>query len=209
MSPENKTARTVKTLIRVGRALRDSPPETDGSAAPGGGLGSVARRAAERVTRDPRLQGAAAQFQELRAGASARADQRLETLIGEARARRGQTPPDEVAALLDRRRQERDARLERGRARQALLAHGQNDEQRRVLTLVAAATPWAGGEAAPVRYTALLDGLAPGGSAAAEMAIHRALWTLAEARVLAVSPHGLITAVQTLPPALPAALPGT
>lgn len=207
MPPESKTARTVKTLIRVGKALRDEPaPEAEDRR---GGLGEAARRAAQRVALDPRVRGAAAQLQELRAGASARADQRLETLIGEARARRGQTPPDEVAALLDRRRQERDAKLERGRARQALLAHGQNDEQRRILALVAAATPWAGGAAASVRYTALLDELAPGGSPAAEMAIHRALWTLAEQRVLAVSPHGVITAVQTLPPAPPAALPGT
>ncbi|THF85060.1 hypothetical protein E7T09_18655 [Deinococcus sp. KSM4-11] len=203
MPTENKTARTINTLIRVGRALRDPEPE----AAPGAaGLGDAARRLGTRALGSARVQGLGAQVQELRAQAAARADQRLETLIAEARARRGETPPDEVALLLARRRQERDEQLERVRARTALLAQGETPEQRAVLTRVAAVTPWAGGETGALRYTQLLDDLAPKGGAVAEMAVHRALWTLAERRVLAVSPHGVVTAIPTLT-AVPDALP--
>lgn len=207
MPNENKTARTIGTLIRIGRALRDPEPGAN-PASDAAGLGEAARRAGTRALGSARVQGLSAQVQELRAQAAARADERLEAVIADARARRGQTPPDEVARLLARRRQERDEQLGRIRARTHLLAQGDTPEQRAILTRVAAVTPWAGGEASPLRYTQLLDDLAPKGGAAAEMAVHRALWTLAERRVLAVSPHGVITAIPTLNTG-PDVLPGT
>ncbi|WP_295816306.1 hypothetical protein [uncultured Deinococcus sp.] len=207
MAPENKTIRTLGTLIRVGRALRDPEPTTPDPAARVAGLGDAARRLGSRALDSARVQELGTQVQELRASAAARADQRLEALISDARARRGQTPPDEVAALLARRRHEREEQQQRVRARAELLAHAGTPDERRVLTRVAAATPWAGGEATTLRYTQLLDDLAPQGGAVAEMAVHRALWGLAERRVLAVSPHGVVTAVPTLT-AQPDALPG-
>ncbi len=189
-----------KTLLRVTRALR----EPAASAEEGGSLSDAARRAARSALNDPRVQGAAGLVRDrteavrLRVGEGA--DRSLERLIGESNARRGGSTPQEVAELLEGRRRERDARTHRALARQELLARAENAEQRRILTLLAGATVWAGGtlEAGPLRYTGLLDRLAPGGSAEAEMAIHRALWTLAERRVLAVSPHGVVTAVQLL-----------
>ncbi|MBB6016203.1 hypothetical protein ACFP9V_14080 [Deinococcus radiopugnans] len=191
---------TLNTLIRVTKALRE--PE----ARPGesGGFRETARRAAQSALNDPRVQSAAglvrdrAEAVRIRVGDTA--DRNLERLIGEARARRGEATPDEVAAVLETRRRERDARIRRALARQELLNRAETPEQRQILTLVAGVTAWAGGspEAGPLRYTALLDRLAPGGSAEAEMAVHRALWTLAERRVLAVSPHGVVTAVQLL-----------
>lgn len=212
MSPESKTVRTLNTLIRVGRALRDPHPDSgtpDEPAGMAGSVGRAARRVAGKVSHSPRVQEVAQQLQELRSEAGVRADQRLQALIEEARARRGQIPPDEVTGLLQRRRQEREEKLAQARARQQLLAQAQNDAQRRVLILVAASTSWAGGEASSLRYTQVLDQLAPGESPAAELALHRALWTLAERRILAISPHGVVTAVQTLPPASPASLPGS
>ncbi|WP_102127997.1 hypothetical protein [Deinococcus planocerae] len=157
----------------------------------------AARRLAEGVRQNPRVQEAAAELrgraEELRETARARADGHLERLI-ESRAGRGEALPDEVAALLERRRREHEAQAARRWARQELLALAETPEQRRVLGLVAGATLWAGGTEAELRYTTLLDRLAPSGEAQAEMDIHRALWTLAERRVLAVSPHGVVTA---------------
>lgn len=202
MTPENKTARTLRTLVRVGRALRE---EAAPSAGPTPGLREEARRAAgqaaERLAHSGRVQRLTQGWQDLRAAAAERADQRLEEVLARS------AHDDEVARLLAQRRQEREDQAAKARARRALLAHARTDEQRRVLALVAAVTPWAGGEAAPLRYTEVLDRLAPGGGAAQEMAVHRALWTLAEARVLAVSPHGSVTAVPTLDVG-PEALPG-
>lgn len=200
---------SLKTLIRVTKALREPEP------APGsdGGLRGAARRAAEAALNDPRVQDAAGKVrertQQWRAQAGESADRRLEQLIGEARARRGDGTPQQVAAVLEQRRREREARVARVRARQAVLDRAETPQQRRVLGLLVAVTPWAGGsaQAGPLRYTAVLDRLAPDGGAEAEMAVHRALWTLAERRVLAVSPHGVITAVQQLDQA-PLALPG-
>lgn len=189
-----------KTLLRVTRALR----EPDSEAGDGGSLRAAARRAAASALNDPRVQGAAGLVRDraeaVRTRVGEGADRNLERLIGDARARRGEQTPDEVAALLETRRRERDARLRRIQARQELLDRAETPEQRRILTLVAGATVWAGGtaEAGPLRYTTLLDRLAPGGSAGAEMAVHRALWTLAERRVLSVSPHGVVSAVQLL-----------
>ena len=189
-----------KTLLRVTRALRE-PDATPDSA---GGLRDTARRAAQSALNDPRVQGAAGLVRDraeaVRSRVGEDADRHLQRLISESRARRGEETPDEVAALLETRRRERDARLRRVQARQQLLERAETPEQRRILTLVAGATVWAGGasEAGPLRYTALLDRLAPSGSAEAEMAVHRALWTLAERRVLSVSPHGVVSAVQLL-----------
>lgn len=198
MSPRRPT---LNTLIRVTKALRE-PDAAPGEG--GGGLRETARRAARSALNDPRVQSAAgavrdrAEAVRLRVGDTA--DRNLERLIGDARARRGEDTPDEVAAVLEQRRRERDARIRRALARQELLGRAENPTQRQILTLAAGVTAWAGGspEAGPLRYTALLDQLAPGGSAEAEMAVHRALWTLAERRVLAVSPHGVVTAVQLL-----------
>ncbi|MFK7600851.1 hypothetical protein ACI3L1_01430 [Deinococcus sp. SM5_A1] len=192
-----------KTLLRVTRALRE--PDSNSSSTEGSSsLRDTARRAAQSALNDPRVQGAAGLVRDraeaVRSRAGEGADRHLERLISESRARRGEATPDEVAALLETRRRERDARIRRVQARQQLLDRAETPEQRRILTLVAGATIWAGGtaEAGPLRYTTLLDRLAPGGSAEAEMAVHRALWTLAERRVLSVSPHGVVTAVQLL-----------
>ncbi|GBF08026.1 hypothetical protein DAERI_210022 [Deinococcus aerius] len=184
----------LRTLIHLATRPDPSEPEDDRPR----GVRAAARRAAETVLQAPQVQDRAASLkeraQELRAAARSRADQHLEGLIESAAARRGESTPSEVAALLARRRREREEQAARLRARQALLALAEGPEQRRVLTLVAQSTPWAGGTEPEVRYTALLDRLAPSGSAEAEMGIHRALWTLAERRVLAVSPHGVVTA---------------
>ncbi|CAM3625487.1 hypothetical protein [Deinococcus frigens] len=193
-----------KTLLRVTRALREPGPKAEHSKSEEGGLRDAARRAAASALNDPRVQGAAGLLRDraeaVRSRVGEGADRNLERLIGDARARRGEDTSGEVAALLEQRRRERDARIRRVQARQELLDRAETPEQRRVLTLVAGATVWAGGaaELGPLRYTTLLDRLAPSGSAEAEMAVHRALWTLAERRVLSVSPHGTLTAVQLL-----------
>lgn len=173
-----------------------------------GTVRAVARRAAETVRQDPRIQEAAAglrrQVQELGSAARLQADRHLERLIEAAHTRQGEPIPADVAALLARRREAREARARQLRARAALIALAEGPEQRRVLTLVAQVTPWAGGDRDELRYTQLLDRLAPSGEAEAEMRVHRALWALAERRVLAVSPHGRVTAcplAQELTPA--------
>ena len=185
----------LRTLIRVTRAVADAtrdprpaPSRPPAGAAPGG-LGGTARRAAgtvaDTVRRDPRVQDAAdtvrGRVRDLRTAAQDRADAHLERLLAQSHARRGTAPSAEVAESLARRREERDARARAAQARAALLAQ--------------AHTPDLGGTLPDaLRYTALLDTLVPGGGAAEEMAVHRALWTLAERRVLAVSRHGEITA---------------
>lgn len=189
---------------------RPEEKEEAGKTGPGG-LREAARRAASAVWQDPRVQDAREGLRErageLRGAARARVDERLEHLLSERYGRQGEAPPEAVSALLAARRQEREARAARLRARQTLLALAETPEQRRVLTRVVGVTPWAGGEAGELRYTTLLDTLAPSGGAEAEMGIHRALWTLAERRVLAVSPHGRITACPLLEPRAPLALP--
>jgi hypothetical protein len=161
-------------------------------------LGDAARQAADTLRRDPRVQDTASRLksraQDLGGAARSQADLHLERLIERAHTHSGDPVPDDVAALLESRRREREARVAGARARAALLALAENTEQRRLLTLVAQATPWAGGQTQALRYTGLLDRLAPSGDAGAEMAVHRALWTLAERRVLSVSPHGVVTA---------------
>jgi len=192
--------------------LRRRPEEQEEAEKTGpGGLREAARRAATSVWKDPRLQDARAGLRdragELRGAARARVDERLEHLLEERYGRQGAAPPEAVSALLAARRQEREARAARLRARQTLLALAGTPEQRRVLARVAEMTPWAGGEAGELRYTTLLDTLAPSGGAEAEMSVHRALWTLAERRVLAVSPHGVVTACPLPEPSAPLALP--
>lgn len=152
----------------------------------------VAHQVAGQVV-GPGAQGLRTRAEELRAEAARRADERLEALIAERRAERGQSVPPEVDAALAQRRAEREARSARLAAREALLARAQTPHERTLLARLAAVTPWANAEGegeGSARYTALLDGLAPGGDAAAEMAIHRALWGLAERRVLRVSEYG-------------------
>jgi len=171
-----------------------------------GSVGDAARRAAEALRHDPRVQDTAARLktraQELGGAARSQADGRLERLIEQAHTRSGNAVPDDVAAVLARRRREREARAAQARARAALLAQGETAEQRRVLTLLAEVTVWAGGGPGELRYTQVLDRLASPGNAESEMAVHRALWTLAERRILAVSPHGQVTATP-LPTDLP------
>ncbi|SEJ14095.1 hypothetical protein SAMN04488058_104114 [Deinococcus reticulitermitis] len=176
--------------------------------ATGTGLGRQVRGLAKRALQPGQQRGAPAEWagdlaaewrsraEALRSGAREQADARLEALIEQRRTERGRPAAPEVDAALEARRRERVQRAERLRRREALLAQARTPDERRVLTRVAAATPWAGGEGEAPRYTTLLDGLAPGGDAAREMAIHRALWSLAERRVLAVSPHGEVTACQ-------------
>ena len=203
MSP-SKTGRTLNTLIRLGRALTDTDPTDTRDPV------QAARQAASSVLRGPvdsaaeRLRAAGT---EARTRLGERADARLERLITERRAGQDTRPDPEALAVLARRRAEREARVARIRARETLLALAQTPAQRQVLSAVVDATPWAGG--APdteLRYTALLDRLAPRGDAATEMGVHRALWTLAERRVLSVSPHGLIRAE---PLRAPLALPSS
>ncbi|MFC4639221.1 hypothetical protein [Deinococcus hohokamensis] len=186
----------LRTLIRVAQAVRTPEPPDD--AAEGGKQAGV-RAAAETLRRDPRVQqvtgGLRERARDLRSAAAARADQHLEKLIQDSHARRGAPAPAQVTALLDARRREREAQVQASQARRALLARAGSAEQRRVLSLVARHTPWTGGTATQdLRYTAVLDLLAPTGHPDEEMAVHRALWSLAEARVLAVSPHGVVTA---------------
>ncbi|THF71759.1 hypothetical protein E7T06_02040 [Deinococcus sp. Arct2-2] len=186
----------LRTLIRL-TGLVESATRTPETPAPGaGGVRGAARRVADVVRQDGRVQGAAegvlGRVREARASVKERADSRLEQLIFE---RRGNVVPDDVAGLLARRRQEREAEAARLRARQTLLDTAENPVQRQILMLVAQTTAWAGGNTPEaLRYTQLLDRLAPSGKAEAEMPVHRALWTLAERRVLAVSPHGEVTA---------------
>ncbi|MFC4426257.1 hypothetical protein [Deinococcus navajonensis] len=186
----------LKTLIRVAQAIR-TPEPTDEAA--DDRTRTAVRGVAEGLRRDARVQQVAGGLRErardLRSVAAARADQHLERLIQDTHARRGAQAPEEVAALLEARRREREAQVQAGEARRALLARAGSAEQRRVLGLVVRHTPWAGGtEMGELRYTAVLDLLAPSGHAAEEMSVHRALWTLAEARVLAISPHGVVSA---------------
>lgn len=157
------------------------------------GLGGLARRLAKQALDDPRLKETGSQLkhraEELQAQVRDRADQRLEEAI----ARRGGGSA-ETNELLTQRRQERDLKAGKLRARSQLLALADTPHEKRVLLRVIEGTPWAGGEGRTPRYTELLDTLAPSGEAGAEMAVHRALWSLAERRVLSVSPFGEITA---------------
>lgn len=160
-------------------------------------LGGLARRLATRALGDPRVQEATLSLktraESLRSGVRDRADERLEALI-ESRSAGGHLS-GEVEDALHQRRVQREERQAKQAAREAVLAVATTSEERRVLLRVLEGTAWAGGERDLPRYTALLDALAAGGSAEQEMAVHRAIWSLAEREVLSVSPHGLISAV--------------
>lgn len=190
----------LRTLIRVAQAMRTPEPEGDRSGQDSLGQDPL-RGAAGALRRDVRVQqvttGLRDRARDWRSAASARADEHLERLIQDSHARRGTEASDQVTALLEARRQEREAQARAEQARRELMARANTSEERRVLDLVASHTPWAGGTATQeLRYTTLLDLLAPSGRPAEEMAVHRALWTLAEARVLVVSPHGVVTACE-------------
>lgn len=161
-----------------------------------GGLRGLARRLAERASSDPRVQDVTRSVrqraEETRANLKDRADERLEQLMS------ARDPKGNVQDVLDGRRQQRDVRAGQIRARKTLLAQAQTPHEKRVLQRIVDTTPWAGGQAAAQRYTGLLDALAPGGEAEEEMAVHRAIWSLAERHVLSVSPHGEVRAMPGL-----------
>ncbi|ACO47127.1 hypothetical protein DEDE109153_05925 [Deinococcus deserti] len=190
----------LRTLIRVAQAMRTPEPAGDQSGQDSPSQDPV-RGVAGALRRDARVQqvtsGLRDRARDWRSAASARADEHLERLIQDSHARRGSEASGQVTALLEARRQEREAQARAEQARRELMARANTPEQRRILDLVASHTSWAGGTAPQeLRYTALLDLLAPSGRPADEMAVHRALWTLAEQRVLAVSPHGVVTACE-------------
>ncbi|WP_291426708.1 hypothetical protein [Deinococcus sp.] len=161
----------------------------------GSGLGSLARRLAARALSDPRVQevasGLKVSAETLRSGAQARADERLEMLIEARQARPGGPVNPELNTALAQRRREREERSARLLAREKVLAVATTTEERRVLLRALDAAAWAGGERRAPRYTELLDTLAQG-KAASEMAVHRAIWSLAERHVISVSPNGII-----------------
>ena len=179
---------------------RDHEPGTPGT--PGdvglpGRVRALASQLAGRALTDPRVQDVTGSLrgrgEELRGQVRHRAEQRLEELIEQRRQARGQNLSPEVGAALAARRHEREQRAAQQQLRAQALRHAATPEERRVLTRVADACPLTGGQSPAPRYTALLDALAPGGDAEREMAVHRALWGLAERRVLAVSAHGGVT----------------
>lgn len=154
---------------------------------------------ASRLRADPRVQELSSavrhRAEEVRASVKDRADQHLEHLM------ESRGAGEDVQGVLAQRRQERDLKAGQLRARAELLALADTPQEKRVLLQVADATPWAGGKGAGHRYTQLLDSLAPSGSPEDEMAVHRALWSLAERQVLSISPHG---EVRACPPTLEA-----
>lgn len=173
---------------------RDHEPGTQGDVGRDlpGRVRALATQLAGRALTDPRVQDVTGSLrgrgEELRGQVRDRAEQRLEELIEQRRQERGLSP--EVDAALAARRHEREQRAAQQQIRAQALQHAATPEERRVLTRVADACPLSGGQPPAPRYTALLDALAPGGDAGREMAVHRAIWSLAERRVLAVSAHG-------------------
>lgn len=154
------------------------------------------------VVQDPRVhevrENAKMRAQEMRDGVLEKADQRLEYLI---ESKHGNVLSPEAQTALAGRRRARDEQASQRGARQFVLSQAQNAAERRVLQRVLEVTTWAGGtQDEEIRYTQLLDLLAPSGEAAQEMSIHRAVWSLAERYVLSVSAHGVVTAC---PPSQP------
>ncbi len=97
------------------------------------------------------------------------------------------------AVELAQRQAERDKRRRQQATQARYRQAAQTEVQRQVLEQVFLHTPWLGGQLAPLRYTQMLDTLAPNAEPRREMSLHRALWSLAEVRLLSVSPHGEIT----------------
>ena len=189
------------------RQGRPPEAETPGQNLPGR-VRALASQLAGRALTDPRVQDVTGSLrgrgEDLRGQVHDRAEQRLEHLIEQRRQERGQPLSPEVGAALAARRHEREQRAAQQQLRAQALGHAVTPEERRVLTRVADASPLTGGQPPAPRYTALLDALAPGGHAEREMAVHRAIWSLAERRVLAVSAHGDVTfgpLLTDLPPA--------
>lgn len=116
-----------------------------------------------------------------------KADEHLEQLMED------KPLSDEARKLLEERRNVRLEESRSHRAKKQLLAAATTSPETAVMRQVVAATPWAGGEIQILRYTQLLDNLSDG-SPASEMAIHRAIWSLAERGVLSVAAHGAVTA---------------
>ncbi|MFC6661741.1 hypothetical protein [Deinococcus multiflagellatus] len=118
----SQSRRTLNTLIRLGRALREDAQSPEATQSP---LRAAGQAAAARVT--PTLQDAAGRLragaQGLRDQVQARADDRLERLITE-RHPGGPSDP-EARAVLARRREAREARAAQAQARAGLLAQAQ------------------------------------------------------------------------------------
>lgn len=168
-------------------------------------LKKAAQEKVSAVVQDPRVhearESAKTRAQELRDGVLEKADQRLEHLI---ESKHGNVLSPEAQVALAGRRRLRDEQARQRGARQFVLSQAQNAYERRVIQRILECTPWAGGEEGQeIRYTQLLDLLAPTGEAEQEMKVHRALWALAERYVLSVSAHGVITAC---PPSQPPVL---
>ena len=172
---------------------QDHPPNTQGGDLPGR-VRALASQLAGRALADARVQDVTGSLrgrgEELRGQVRDRAERRLEELVEQRRQERGQDLAPEVSAALAARRREREQRTAQQQLRARALGHASTPEERRVLTRVADASPLTGGQLPAPRYTALLDALAPAGNAEREMAVHRAIWSLAERRVLAVSAYG-------------------
>lgn len=137
----------------------------------------AAEQAIEKVRTDERLKEAGRSFRE-----------GVNDLSAELRERVNRPATNEEA---EQARLKKEQRL----AKQALMMQAQTPYERRVLRLLAEHTNWLGGVGKSVRYTVLLDTLG-GHVAAEEMAIHRAVWSLAERRILRVSEFGEINLVK-------------
>lgn len=181
--PESKT-RTARNAERLGPLLKAAQGVV------GDLVAEAVSEAAQRAKDDPRWQEASQTIKQrakdLKTEWRDRADERLDQLR--------QRATSENEELWQKRQQERQQRREQAQARAQLLAQAQTNEERRVLSKVAERTHWTGGTGKSARYTELLDLLAPSGDAAQEMAIHRAIWGLAERRTLRVSEFGEVRA---------------
>lgn len=178
----------------AGKAATSSKPSTNKATTPadlGQQVSEVWQHPAVQSAVKGGLKTVSSQARQWRDKARSRAEERQDEELLRKQAR-GETltPAEEVQLAQRRAARERLQRQQEARA--ALLAQAQTPAQRQVLELLSEHTPWLGGSTGPLRYTQLLDQLAPTGSAEQEMSYHRALWSLAEMRLLAVSPHGEI-----------------
>lgn len=139
----------------------------------------AAEQAIEKVRTDERLKEAGRSFRE-----------GVGDLSAELRERANRPATTEAAEQARIKKQQR-------LAKQALMMQAQTPHERRVLRLLAEHTDWLGGAGKSVRYTILLDTLG-GRVVADEMAIHRAVWGLAERRVLRVSEFGEISLMKDI-----------
>ncbi len=190
-------------LVKIARTLREdddpAPASFNTNAVNTNAASNIIKGAvqdaAQTLKQDPTLGNLGGTVRTYGEQLRSKADERLERLIKEKHARKGEAVPTPVDNVLQERKQERDRLRAQTQARQDFLAKAANTPQHKVLQLVALSTPWMGGNLAELRYTSMLDQLAPKGDAASEMSIHRALWTLAEQQILSVSSQGVIVAV--------------